>query len=427
MMAPNGYKSNSAEKGIELKVLWLLYSLFILYGTLIPFELTLDAGIIRSNIAGISMIPFMDPDGTRASIPDIVQNLLLFLPFGFIGYLTMVRKYDFSAIIVTFTGMALSSGVEIFQIFTIDRTTSMTDLVCNTGGAFLGAVSAMIVMDIYISTMNLSYFNHLRDDRFFALLLISAVIVGVGSLLPFDFTLDFGMFKSKVKSVIYNFPGFDPVLKDDLVVGFRFFLFSCVCGLWLRKKAVPAFFIIAILLSAFIGISLEWTQIIVKSRMPGFQDVVVILAGSILGGVFIKLIPEKLPPAIVALAVISATWLTAGVQVLSPFRFIPEHRGFNWIPFLSYYERTSFVALANFIESMLMFFPMGFILRSVWNGTKKVYWYILVPAVVMACTLEIPQGWVEGRYSDITDVIGATIGAAVGALVCSKWLLKYEK
>ena len=34
---------------------------------------------------------------------------------------------------------------------------------------------------------------------------------------------------------------------------------------------------------------------------------------------------------------------------------------------------------------------------------------------MIAVPLEFSQGWVEGRYPDITDVLGALIGATFGA------------
>ena len=64
------------------RVIWFAFIFFIFYGTLIPFNLSPDNGSFTSNISNIGWIPFIDSDGSRASIPDMVQNILFFLPFA---------------------------------------------------------------------------------------------------------------------------------------------------------------------------------------------------------------------------------------------------------------------------------------------------------------------------------------------------------
>ena len=102
-----------------LKFLWITYSFFIIYGTIIPFNLVPSKELVLSNYDKISWIPFIDPDGSRASIPDIVQNVLLFLPFGFLSFLSMNQRKWRRIFIATSCGSLLSILVEILQLIEI--------------------------------------------------------------------------------------------------------------------------------------------------------------------------------------------------------------------------------------------------------------------------------------------------------------------
>lgn len=60
-----------------IKTIWFLFSLFVVYGTVIPFNFISTRQEVIDKISGIGWIPF------HAPISDIVQNfLLVFLDFG---------------------------------------------------------------------------------------------------------------------------------------------------------------------------------------------------------------------------------------------------------------------------------------------------------------------------------------------------------
>ena len=116
-----------------------------------------------------------------------------------------------------------------------------------------------------------------------------------------------------------------------------------------------------------------------------------------------------------------ATGISAAIFSLSPFQLAAQEKTMNRFPFLSYYERIIFIALSNFIESMLIFFPMGFALQY-FNNSRQTYLAILFLTLLISFPLEYSQQWIVGRYPDITDVLGALVGALAGAMVChSGW------
>ena len=119
--------------------------------------------------------------------------------------------------------------------------------------------------------------------------------------------------------------------------------------------------------------------------------------------------------------------MAAMLHALSPFRFTSAYHSMNWFPFLAYYDRTSFIALSNFIESVLIYYPLGFVLTNLIDQERSPYIFIGIIAGVIAFPLELTQGWVDGRYPDITDVLGALIGAISGAWTCREGWRAFER
>ncbi len=409
--------------------LWLIYTLFIIYGTTIPFNFCIDIQVLSQNFSQISWTPFVDPDGSRASIPDIVQNILLFLPFGFLGFFSTGRKGRTAIFVVTLLGFLLSAVVETLQLFFSDRTTSMSDIVTNSVGSFAGAFAGSNLIGLFESFFRRPSVKQYHHIRFIYPLVICCVLVVLGALHPFDFTLDVGSVWAKIRSIIINPLRFDSILRDEGIYFMRFFLFGLLWSLCLWEWGWKNTILKGILISCAAGIFLESCQIIVSSRMPTAQDILVIMGGSLCGGLFIGYWPFLFNDRLWSVIIVFATSISAIIFSLSPFQFVMQERTMNWVPFLPYYEITTFVALSNFIESMLIYFPMGFILQY-FSKERPAYLKSLFIAFVICFPLEYSQQWIAGRYADITDVFGALAGALTGVVMCrSGWavFLSYIK
>src|SRR3989442_6863838 len=74
--------------------LWLcvLSAAFILYGTTIPFRFIPSGRLVFVRWQELTLNPLYPRMGSgRTSIPDAIQNVLLFLPFGIFGAAAMER------------------------------------------------------------------------------------------------------------------------------------------------------------------------------------------------------------------------------------------------------------------------------------------------------------------------------------------------
>ena len=108
----------------------------------------------------------------------------------------------------------------------------------------------------------------------------------------------------------------------------------------------------------------------------------------------------------------------AAIQELSPFAVAPTRNPVEWIPFLSYYQYTSTVTITHVLEMLLMFLPFGFVLSlSVARGRG---WLLAAAGTGFAVIpLEFAQGFISGRYPDVTDVGVCVAGSLVGVGLAS--------
>lgn len=93
-----------------------------------------------------NLIPFIDiVNGPMGYVKNTVLNIVMFVPFGF--FLPVIWKRRYSSLKKVFlTGLGVSAGIEVLQIFT-HRLTDVDDLVTNTVGAVLGYCLAKLYVN----------------------------------------------------------------------------------------------------------------------------------------------------------------------------------------------------------------------------------------------------------------------------------------
>lgn len=90
---------------------------------------------------------------TLVVLPDVVRNVLLYLPFGALGVLSRLptaagsasraadRPWWRETIKVCLLAVLFSASVETLQLYTIDRVASLTDIVSAVAGAAIGGAA----------------------------------------------------------------------------------------------------------------------------------------------------------------------------------------------------------------------------------------------------------------------------------------------
>jgi VanZ family protein len=401
-----------------IRTLWMLFTLFILYGTTIPFDFRVGWSGAVDKVAHLPLNPLISPDtGRRVSIPDEVQNVLLFLPFGALGVLagragrrSSIRRLLF----VTALALALSVTVETLQLFSADRVTSVGDVLTNVVGALLGGLAAIAGRDGLNRLLAQLRAAGLTETEQFYPVLVFAILLGVAAWEPFDVALDVGSLVSKLKMLRHDVWQYSGVLTDEGVELIRYGLFGAFCASWLqtlRRRAA----IEAALVGTVAAFALEGGQILISSRMPALEDALVHTAGALLGVALWTARRQVSSPRVWIAALILATAVASATQNLSPFTLEVAHRPMRWLPFLGYYVHTTFGTVSTVIELILIYFPVGFCLARVWPDGSRAATAAVVLTLGLALPIEWAKGWIVGRYPDITNVAVSIAGGWLGA------------
>ena len=93
-----------------------------------------------------NLIPLIDiVNGPMGYVKNTVLNIILFVPLGF--FLPAIWEYRYSSLRkVLLTGLGVSAGIEVLQIFTY-RLTDVDDLVTNTVGTVMGYCLAKLYVN----------------------------------------------------------------------------------------------------------------------------------------------------------------------------------------------------------------------------------------------------------------------------------------
>jgi glycopeptide antibiotics resistance protein len=117
----------------------LLWFLLIVLALIPLFPLTNFVGHPRWG--AIRWIPFQDFSLTKNFLIDTIGNIGWFIVFGYLLHYLVAENSSsvrsIAKVVLMTAGISLS--IEFFQVFCRHRTPSMTDVLCNTVGAGLGA------------------------------------------------------------------------------------------------------------------------------------------------------------------------------------------------------------------------------------------------------------------------------------------------
>jgi glycopeptide antibiotics resistance protein len=395
-------------------MLWLIWALFIVYGCTIPFHFVSDWRVVTAHWGKVTFDLFASPVAGRLSLPDFVGNILLFMPFGVFGSLALPRRSRLRLVVVVALAAVLSAAVEMAQLFTDDRVTAMCDVTANVMGAFLGGLSAEALRAAFVRVMRQLHVHGMAESPALYPALVGLAAGVASEWEPFNVSLDIGEVVGKVKilrSDPFQFTG----LNDEGVVFCRFLLAGFAAHSWLsqtryRERATA----ITIVGTVVLGLGLESGQFFIGARVPGVEDAMIIVSGAITGAILARWHIERWRPVALAALLLTATAASAAMQMLSPFTWSAQHQGVNWFPFLGYYQWTSFLVVSHSFELLLMYFPLGFCLPLIVANARRATTAVVASTIALSVGLEWAQGWIIGRYSDVTDIGIALLGALIG-------------
>ena len=254
-------------------VLWLALSLFILYGSL---------GDLSLDVERVTALPGW-------SLPDILQNVLLYWPFGVFGLLALRRLGESTAstrIRVIGLAAVYSTIMELVQVYSASRIASPLDVAANVAGAGIGAVSSPLI-DAVVAEVS----RRLRPTGMFDAparfaLLLAVIVACAIAWYPFDITLDVSTLSERTRAV-RNDPWLYPHTTELVTQAIRYALLSGILTAslpGLRRRAP----IVAALITLAAAIMIDLGQLGMGSRPVGLATLLAQAAGGCAGaaGVF---------------------------------------------------------------------------------------------------------------------------------------------
>jgi glycopeptide antibiotics resistance protein len=429
--------SRLPERIFTPRALLVVSALFILYATTIPWDFAPPPDLRR-----IDWTPFWDEARQRIpSLTDFVQNIVLFVPFGFFGWLSFARArrrgWLLGSLMVGLAGLALSFPVEFLQTMSASRTASSTDLVTNFSGAFGGAVLGAIFTRRMLPRLRVTVPKILREQPGILVTSALAGAIAWGTLEPFLPTLDVSTLKASVKALLRDpwGPKAWPLLMGDallyaaLAVSAAMELPTAIA----RRKNRPqpdalSSALIGFLFAAGLAIALECVQVMFRDHRPSVQDAFAGVTGAALGTAIAYRWPPRPATALGDLArrrrgaCLAFALLLPALSVLSPFEFEPWGDALagvgpqSFVPFAPLFVNVNIWTFFNVFEAAAIFLPLGYILAA-WRLPPL---RSAILCFVYAELLEFAQIAVVGRTYDVTVGLYAASMGLLGAWIIER-------
>jgi VanZ family protein len=368
--------------------LWIALALaaLIAWGSFFPFEFIWpDAAMLRHRL-----LRALSQHATRS---DLVANFLLYIPFGAMCVLTSADASPWRRIFrSTAWGAALSGSIEITQLFTLHRITSIIDLGLNSLGSFLGAGLTLAYLAV--------------GDRWLARGIGRArpAVIPMGLVLLW-LTADFAPYVPRfhLAQVSESLNGFwqQGWSWQHVLVTFGAWCMVSECARRMFRLQ-HALAMLVILLAATVA-----ARLLVISQHLAPQEVFAWSAVS-----FAIALTMGLRNDARAKLVFYAGMSAMLAHELLPWEFSAEAQPFLWVPFSG-----SLLSGRNYQPLLEKIFLYSAVLWT-FLVYRRSDWRAVLHLMIVVAAIETVQIWMPGKEPEVTDVLlVATAGAAF-------WLLR---
>jgi len=354
---------------------FLFYSsvFLILYGSLYPFDFSLDA------LSGEAIERFLYKWSLFSSRGDELGNIALFVPYGFLGILSLGSRRNLTPAILALTvfGLMLAAWLQVLQLIIPSRDAALGDVAWNFAGIAVGILLAS-PRRVRESLLQRS----VGQSQLIAVLFLGCWLIA--ELAPFVPSLDLQSIKDSIKP-LWQSSSFSllALLRDSVA-------WIVIAYITIRSFSPGTAWPLVAL--AMCGTLLA--KIVIVDNAVTSADVLA-MPVALMGAFTLGKLGGRQP--------VTLLWLIAGyliVSGLSPFN-IHNAQDFHWIPFAGSLSGSmllnlkALAAKAFFIGAILyVATDCGFPLKRIAAG---------LAASLLA--LELAQIWVGRHTPEITDAI----------------------
>lgn len=430
------------------RLLWLLalmYTAFVVYGSLIPLEFR--AVPWDEAVARFAAMPWLRLGiGSRA---DWVANLLLFIPLTFLwlGALTAAAgraRVALVALALIFAATALSFGIEFTQLFFPQRTASQNDIFAETLGGILGVLVWWGTGDRFVDWLQSWQQTHARAALAERLAWVYLAGVLVYNVLPLDLTISLVEIFHQWRDGKVNLVPFGRLPDDAAYALYEIatdaLIWMPLALLWRLDGTRTAWRVWGMTLGT--AVVLEVMQLFVYSRVSDVTDLFTAAAGAALGVWIGRRLTAREAPASQAPPwsawlpfALAAGWMAALMFVFwFPFdfrtdgAFIKSRLDFMYrVPFEVYYFGTEYRAITEVLRKTLFFAPLGGLLawgvaRQPWRWRGPLFALAMLVVAGLPAVIEGGQLMLPHKIVDLTDWLLAWLGGLAGYAVARHML-----
>lgn len=350
------------------KLLFYGVVFFITYGSLYPFEFTWE-------VSDQTFRAFLNSAIVLSSIGDVVGNVVLFVPFGFLGY-RLLPSWALVSI-----GLLLAFILQIAQLFLPSRDPAIYDVFWNFLGIGFGLLCAHVLK---VSPLFKNNFCTTNNQVAIAIIMLWGAL----QLLPFVPTLDWQSFKSALKPLML--PSFSWERTSFLTFGWL------AVGYFSRKVLDKnwhtRYFILGVVSILLLKILIVSNELNLTNVFAGFFAVLLYL---FLG----KLDTHR---------IVYLAWLilfTYTLKSLFPFQWQSEEKSFIWLPLSGFLDGSMIINSKALCEKLFVFVCIFTLLKEAKILSVKT----ISVVIIIIATIEVCQLWIAGRTAEITDPLLATI------------------
>jgi VanZ family protein len=313
---------------------------------------------------------------------DFISNILLYMPLGFIGTVTVGKRIGLNQLALTILiGIALSFAVEVVQYYDTGRDTEATDLYANTLGTAIGAgIGWFFGQDFRFPLL-----REISANRVPALLLTAWLGY---RLYPYVPTIDLHKYWGALKPV-FLYPQLTP---DSLFRHVAIWLSICV-----MIEKIAGDHRASGLIRRFAVFLIFSCVLVISTRVTLAQ-----IAGIVVAFAIWRILPTWRARVVIAAA-------TMGIYVvvfrLEPFVFSESSGAYSWMPFLSFMQGSIDIDVQSFFEKFFLYGGLIWLLAEVGLATRLAT--LLVAAIVLGTSFA--EVFIPGRSAEITDAILALI------------------
>jgi len=335
----------------------------------------------------------------RLSPGDLVTNLVVYFPFGFIIALTIRCGTSAGTIVLTsIAGFCLSLTMETLQAFLPQRVPSTYDLSLNTVGTAVGATVATLVDGENAVRQRLRKLvaTHCRHDRDAHLGLGVLALWVMSQLVPFIPSMDVSQIRGGYRAIwlllnreaTIDFPAALAALCCALTIS------AVACHVWLQQRDGMRKTVLLVLGTLLV-------KGLIVTRGTTLESLLSAAAGLAMFHFVGR--PESLASRALGVLAAAATLLVEGVASGGDPSGTP--RPFNWIPLLGHLQHP-LTGLMDVVGGWWLPAAIAFLLLTPCRHRR---WLVATGGLVlltgMALSVEWLQQYQPGRVGDLTDVL----------------------